>query len=78
VQESRFICILLQQVALHLEAMKAVVLWVFLLGTVRCGDYSDVFKCAANPTNIKFTLKSYCNQTGHWKAQVSRHIYNLA
>jgi len=52
--------------------IKAVVLWAFLLGTVRCGDYSDVFTCTANPTNIKFTLKSYRNQTGHWKAEVSK------
>jgi hypothetical protein len=59
--------------------MKAAILWAFLLGTVRCGDYSDVlFKCEANPTNIKFTLKSYRNQTGHWMAQVSKNIYNPA
>jgi hypothetical protein len=58
--------------------MKAVILWTFLLGAVRCGDYSDAFECAANPTNFKFTLKSYRNQTGHWKAQVGKHIYNLA
>jgi len=69
---------LLQQVALNLGDMKAVILWAFLLGTVRCGDFSDVFQCAANPTNIKFTLKSYRNQTGYWTAQVSKHIYNLA
>jgi len=69
---------LLQQVALHLGAMKTVVLWAFLLGTVRCADYADVFRCAANPTNIKFTLKSYRNQTGHWTAQVSKHIYIVA
>jgi hypothetical protein len=39
---------------------------------VRCGDYTDVFTCTANPTNLKFTLKSYRNQTGHWKAEVSK------
>ncbi|GFG32041.1 hypothetical protein Cfor_06834, partial [Coptotermes formosanus] len=51
------------------SAMKKVVLWVCLLGAVRCGDYSD-FKCAANPSTVKFTLRSYRNQTGHWTAQV--------
>jgi hypothetical protein len=69
---------MLQQVVLHLDTMKTVVLWAFLLCTVRCADYSDVFICAANPINIKFTLKSYRNQTGHWKAQGSKHIYILA
>jgi hypothetical protein len=69
---------MLQQVVLYLGAMKTVVLWAFLLCTVRCADYSDVFICAANPTNIKFTLKSYRNQTGYWKAQVSIHIYIMA
>jgi len=74
----RFIYILLQQVALHLGAMKGVIQWAFLLGTVRCGDYSDLLQCAADPTNIKFSFKSYHNQTGYWTAQVSKHIYNLA
>jgi hypothetical protein len=58
--------------------MKAVVLLAFLLGVVSCVDFDDEFNCAANPTSIKFTLKSYRNQTGHWKAQVSKHINNLA
>lgn len=46
-------------------------MWLCLLGAVRCGDYSSDLRCAANPSSIKFTLKSYRNQTGHWKAQVS-------
>jgi hypothetical protein len=58
--------------------MKAVVLWAFLLGVVSCGDCNEEFKCTANPTSIKFTLKSFRNQTGHWNAQVSKHINNLA
>jgi hypothetical protein len=57
--------------------MKTIVLLAFLLGAVRCGDYSDVFECSADPTNIKFTLKSYRNQTGHWKAEVSKHMYSI-
>uniref|UniRef100_A0A1V1G515 Putative LPSBP5 n=1 Tax=Reticulitermes speratus TaxID=60591 RepID=A0A1V1G515_9NEOP len=49
--------------------MKTVVLWVCLLGAVICGDYTEP-RCGANPSSIKFTLRSYRNQSGHWTAQV--------
>ncbi|XP_023720909.1 hemolymph lipopolysaccharide-binding protein [Cryptotermes secundus] len=50
--------------------MKTVVLWLCLLSAAGSSSGAAEFKCAEPPSAMKFSLTSYRNKTGHWKAQV--------
>jgi hypothetical protein len=51
--------------------METVVLWMCVLSAAGCSG-SVEFKCAGPPSTVMFSLTSYRNKTGHWKAQVSK------
>lgn len=50
--------------------MKTVALCLCVLSAARCSSGAGDFKCAAPPSTMKFSLTSFRNKTGHWKAQL--------
>jgi hypothetical protein len=57
--------------------MKTVLLWLCVLSTARCSSGTGDLKFEGPPSTMKFSLTSYRNKTGHWKAQVSKQNHIL-
>jgi hypothetical protein len=72
------VCVVRRPEHRSLATMRRIVAILVYCGLICCRVYADLRCSTAGPSDLKFSVKSRRNQTGHWTAQVSNQDKNAA